>query len=89
MSVAWVIFISGVAAGLTLKMWAAPLPVLPASGLWLVGDTTGRFVNHSGNGDNLGAEALYGATIFCVVGWLGVLVGITLRLAVERLLRSK
>jgi hypothetical protein len=71
MNASWFVFI-GVLAGLVLKLRAAPLPLLVASGLWIAGDTEGRFVNHSGYGDNFGAEALLGATIFCAIGWLGV-----------------
>jgi hypothetical protein len=89
MNTGWLMFFGGIGAGLAFKKWAAALAFAIASGWWIIRDAEGRFVNHSGNGENFGAEALLTATGFCVIGWLGVLVGIILRLGAESVVRSK
>jgi len=67
----------------------APLPLLVVVGVYIVRGSEGCFVNHSGNGGNFAAEARLGAMIFCVIGLLGVVVGVVLRAGAERLLQSR
>ena len=65
------------------------MPLIYEVGVWLGKDLAGDFVNRSGSGDNLAGEAVAGGAIGLLVGLLGVVIGIALRLLLGRLEQAR
>jgi hypothetical protein len=84
LSLGWWLSIACVAAGLSLGAKGLFLPLIGVPALWIEQDSTGAFLNHSGNGDNVAAIAMFGAIVLLVVCVVGVMLGAGLRLLTRR-----
>jgi hypothetical protein len=73
-----------IASGAIFGVKALAFPLLAAPGWWIVRDLSGAFVNHSGNGDNFGAEAMLVSMSAFTFGVVGVMIGVGLRRLVRR-----
>jgi hypothetical protein len=85
---AWTLIALSFVAGLALKTRGLLVPVVYVVVLYILGDAKGDVVNHSGNGDNLQALALYGAVIWLAIGVAIGLLGWALRVGIDLVYRS-
>jgi hypothetical protein len=87
-SIAWWVFFGCIALGAIFGLRGLLLPLIGVPASWIGRDIAGEFVNHSGNGDNFGAEAALSSTFWIVVGAVGVIIGFALR-ALAREVRER
>lgn len=84
MAVGWVVFGVGLASGLAFRWRGLAVPFVYEVAVWVGKDLSGDLVNHSGNGDNLAAEAALAGTLGFLLGVIGVLAGNGLSLLLRR-----
>jgi hypothetical protein len=80
MSLGWWLFGICIASGVIFEFKGLALPLLAAPGWWIYQGISGAFVNRSANGDNLSAEVLLAAIVWLVIGIVGVMLGLGLRI---------
>jgi hypothetical protein len=83
------VFAIGLAAGLLFRSVGFTIPLVYEVALWVGRDLTGGFANRSGNGDNFAAMGAIGVVGGFLLGALGVIAGISLRMLVQRLYRAR
>jgi hypothetical protein len=80
----WLILIIGVVSGAALGTRGLLIPAVVEVGWWLERGISLGFFNHTGYGDNVGAERLLLVVAGLALGFAGVLAGCGLRALIRR-----